>query len=279
MVCVCVCVCVFGKNLLWSQGHANWVVWVFWDEMTKVTTSFEGFFFSPPWAWGRGLGIPPNGRADSTWYVSYSGLKVMGVCTEQHRESAARPPVSSMAVSRQLLGVGGEGGGGTWRPLPFSFWTLALSANPAHRTMPPYILISLSLWVGPLWPADGVFQVCFLHLKTKDIRVSSPWKKCRRIDSKSKNPSRGPFFHLQRTLYTSSPSSVSIPGKGFERRQDFSLVCKMHNPRPSILWIQVVNGIIKYSIFDQSSHGPSHLMAVARAYKWKQMFPAVIRSF
>ena len=168
--------CVFGKKLLWSQGHANWVVWGFWDEMTKVTTSFEGFFFFPPWAWGRGLGVPPNGRADSTWYVSYSGLKVMGVCTEQHRESATRAPVSGMAVSRQLLGVG-VGWGGHLRTPALQLLNpgpQCQSSSPNNAALHFDFILTMG---GSLWPTDGVFRVCFLHLKTKDIKVSSPWKK------------------------------------------------------------------------------------------------------
>lgn len=227
MVCVCVCVCL-EKNYSDHRVMLIELSEAFEMRWPKLPLHLKVFFFSPPWAWGRGLGVPPNGRADSTWYVSYSGLKVMGVCTEQHRESATRPPVSSMAVSRQLLGVGvrvgGRGEGGTWGPLLFNFWTLVLSANPAHQTTPPYILISLSLWVGPLWPTDGVLQLCFLHLKTKDIKVSSPWKKYKQELTPRTRIHPGALFPPPANSVYIIPFLCLYPRKGiWETTSDFFL--------------------------------------------------------
>ena len=226
--------CVSGKNLLWSQGHANWVVWGFWDEMTKVTTSFEGFFFfSPPWAWGRGLGVPPNGRADSTWYVSYSGLKVMGVCSEQHRESATRPPVSSMAVSRQLLRVGMRVVGGNGGHLRTPALQL-LNPGPQCQSI---LFHSHYVWVlcGPLMGCSRYVSFIW-RLKTSESPLPERSKK--ELTSRTRIHPGALFPPPANSVYI-IPFLCLHPRKGiWEMTYDFSLACKMHTPsRSSTLWI------------------------------------------
>lgn len=179
----------------------------------KLPLHLKGFFFFPPWAWGRGLGVPPNGRADSTWYVSYSGLKVMGVCSEQHRESATRPPVSSMAVSRQLLRVGMRVVGGDGGHLRTPALQL-LNPGPQCQSI---LFHSHYAWVlcGPLMGCSRYVSFIW-RLKTSESPL--PERTKNRNWLQEQESIQGPFFHLQRILYTSSPSSASIPGKGIERR-------------------------------------------------------------